>query len=106
VTLKVKYSDHKRTSRRATLDRPTSDGRVLGRTAVELLDGVPDIETRGVRLTGVSCSDFTGEEATQQLSFDEPRVQRGDKLGAALDAISGKFGKKAVRRAVLLDEDE
>jgi len=105
VTLKVKYSDHRRTSRRATLERATSDGRVVARTAAALLASVPEIDRRGVRLTGLSLSDLRDRDHREQLSFDEPAAQRGEALGDALDRISAKFGRAAVKRADLLDDD-
>ncbi len=105
VTLKVKYPDHRRTSRRATLDRPSSDGRVIGKVVVSLLAGVPEIDRRGVRLTGVSASDLRGKDASRQLLFDEHKAERGEKLGATLDKIAGKFGRAAIKRADLLDDD-
>jgi DNA polymerase-4 len=106
LTVKVKYADHQRTSRRTTFPRATTDGRVIGPAARRLLAGVPDIERRGVRLTGVSLSGLTADDAPRQLALDEPAVERGEQLGATLDRIAGRFGRAAVRRAVLLDEDE
>jgi DNA polymerase-4 len=99
VTLKIKYADHQRTSRRLTLPDPTADGRVVGETARRLLDEVPDVATRGVRLTGVSLSGLERGSAPRQLGFDEPSRQRGEALGAALDKIADKFGRGAVDRA-------
>jgi DNA polymerase-4 len=102
VTLKVKYADHKRISRRVTLARATADGRVVGQTAVELLEDVPDIETRGVRLTGVSLSQFEPDSNPEQLLLGERLADhkpRGEALGAALDKIHEKFGDGAIQRA-------
>jgi hypothetical protein len=94
-------------SRRVTLEHATSDGRLVGAEATRLLDEVPDLETRGVRLTGVSLSSFEHRGAAgQQLSLDEPRRERSEQLGTALDAIAHKFGRAAVRRAVHLDESD
>ena len=47
MTLKVKYANHQRTSRRETLGRATTDGRVVGPVAIRLLGSVPEIEQRG-----------------------------------------------------------
>ncbi len=111
ITVKVKYADHKRISRRITFARATADGRLVGETAVELLQQVPDIESRGVRLTGVSLSAFEPAEAPQQLELGErlasspqrdDRLSRGDALGATLDKIHEKFGDAAIGRAVHL----
>jgi DNA polymerase-4 len=106
ITLKVKYADHQRVSRRRTLERATSDGQRVGKEAVSLLDEVPDIERRGVRLTGVNVSGFESKEGPRQLTLDEPVVERAEQLGAALDQIAHKFGRAAVRRAVHLASDE
>jgi len=107
ITLKVKYANHQRVSRRVTLDSPTSDARVVAAEAVRLFAEVPDVAERGVRLTGVSLSGLERREAVgQQLSLDEPRRERGEQLGSALDAIAHKFGRAAVRRAVHLDESD
>jgi DNA polymerase-4 len=102
VTVKVKYADHKRVSRRRTLPRATTDGRLVGETARALLMEVPAIEERGVRLTGVSLSGFEPAGAPEQLTLDEPRVARGEKLGHVLDEIASRFGDRAVQRAVHL----
>jgi DNA polymerase-4 len=104
VTLKLKYADHSRTSRRLTLPRPTADGRVVGRVLVELLAEVPDVEARGVRLTGVSCSGLEGKDAPRQLFFDESEDKRGEALGATIDRIAARFGDGALRRAVHVSE--
>jgi DNA polymerase-4 len=105
ITLKVKYADHRRTSRSVTLDRPTSDGRVVGPQLVALLDQVGDIERRGVRLTGVSLSGLEDRNGARQLFFDEERREKSERLGSTLDAIATKFGTAAVRRAVNLPDD-
>ncbi len=107
ITLKVKYADHSRTSRRRTLPRATSDGRVVAEVARALLADVPDIERRGVRLTGVSASGLEAENAPRQLGFDEDVAARGEALGRAIDQITARFGARSVQRAVLVgDPDE
>jgi DNA polymerase-4 len=101
VTVKVKYADFRRTSRRRTLASATTDGRQVGRVAVELLAEVDAVEERGVRLTGVSLSGLEPREGPRQLGLER---DVGEALGDALDRIAGKFGRAAVRRAVLLEE--
>jgi len=104
VTLKVKYGDHELVTRRSTLARATADAGAIGALACRLLDEVPAIERRGVRLTGVSLSGLEGRPA--QLRLDEPAVERGERLGDALDAIRSRFGRAALRRAVHLPSDD
>jgi DNA polymerase-4 len=104
VTLKVKYADHERTSRRRSLARPTSDGQVLAQIAHELLVEVPAIERRGVRLTGISASGLQDRDGPRQMAFDEAAAARGEALGDAIDKIAAKFGRGSVRRAVHVAE--
>jgi DNA polymerase IV len=109
VVLKVKYGDHSLVTRRTTLERPTADGRVVGRVAIALLDEVSAIERRGVRLTGVALAGLHDEAAPRQLGFDEANAERGERLGATLDEVRARFGTGAVQRAVHLgarDEDQ
>ena len=106
VTLKVKYANHQRTSRRETLARATTDGRVVGPVLIKLLASVPEVELRGVRLTGVSLSGLQAADAPRQLTLDRT-PERSESLGAVLDKISSKFGAGALKRAVhLKDEDQ
>jgi DNA polymerase-4 len=105
VVLKVKLGDHTLLTRRTTLPRPTADGRVVGRAAAELLGGVPAVERRGVRLTGVTLTGLDDADAPRQLDFDEPTAERGERLGATIDELRAKFGARAVQRAVHLDDD-
>ena len=104
VMLKIKYGDHTLITRRKTLERPTADGRVVARVALELLGEVPAIERRGVRLTGVALAGLGDETTPRQLGFDEATAERGERLGATLDQVRARFGDAAVKRAVHLDE--
>jgi DNA polymerase-4 len=106
VTIKIKYADFTRTSRRITLPRATTDGTVVAKAALALLAQVSDLERRGVRLTGVSLSGLEPRDAARQLALDEKQHTRGEALGDALDRISGKFGTAAIRRASLLDDED
>ncbi len=101
VQLTIKYADFTVITRRTTLDAPTDDGQTLYREACTLLDRV-DLR-RSIRLTGVSAQDFTG--GREQLGLFEDRgPSRTDKLNAALDKISSKFGSAAIATADLKDD--
>lgn len=104
VCIKVKYADFKLLSRRVTLPDATSDGGVIGKTALDLLAKV-DIsgdqgKQRSVRLCGVSVSHLENRDAAEQLTLDQPARQRGETLGDMLDEIHDKFGRRSIGRAI------
>jgi DNA polymerase IV len=105
VTVKVKYADHQLVTRRTTLPRPTADERVVAPVVERLLAQVPAIETRGVRLTGVSLSGLEDRDAPRQLALDQADADRGEALGAALDGVRARFGDAAVKRAIHLGDE-
>ncbi|HEX7840873.1 MAG TPA: DNA polymerase IV [Kofleriaceae bacterium] len=108
VVLIIKYDDFRQITRRTTLDAATSDGGVLARTAIDLLGKVAIEPRKGgrVRLCGISAADLEPRDAPRQLGFDEATRARGERLGEAIDKLSAKFGKGAIRRAVHLDDDD
>jgi DNA polymerase-4 len=108
IVLIIKYDDFRQITRRTTLGQPTSDGGRIARTAIELLAKV-EIEPRKgarVRLCGVAATELEAREAPRQLGFDEAARARGERLGDAIDQVTAKFGKAAIRRAVHLREDD
>lgn len=105
VVLKLKDPEFHVTTRRRTLPAPTSDGRVMARVALELLDAAK-VRAPGVRLSGVSATGIVDAAAPRQLTLDEPERARGERLGKTLDEIRDRFGRDAVARAELLKDDE
>ncbi len=110
VVLIIKYDDFRQITRRTTLDSATSDGGVLARTAIELLAKVPIEDRKGarVRLCGISAQSLEPRDAPRQLGFDEAAREKGERLGDTLDKVAAKFGKTALKRAILVtrkDED-
>ena len=87
-------------TRARTLPEPTSDGKRIRDVAVALWDAAKIAEP--VRLLGVSLTNLTGGDM-EQLELFGTRAMT-DRLGPALDAITARFGKGAIRRAV--DEPE
>jgi len=108
VVLILKYDDFRLITRRTTLPSASSDGGVLARTAIELLDKVPIEPRKGgrVRLCGISATDLESRDAPRQLGFDEAARARGERLGDAIDKVAAKFGKAAIRRAILVNRDD
>jgi DNA polymerase-4 len=109
VVLIVKYDDFRQITRRTTLDGATSDGGVLARTAIGLLDKVAIEPRKGgrVRLCGISAQDLEARNAPRQLGFDEAARAKRERLNTTIDKVTEKFGKAAaIRRAVhLVDPD-
>jgi DNA polymerase-4 len=87
VVLKMRYPDFRTITRQVTLSQPTDLSRVIHAQAVELLQKE---WTRGARQLGL----FDGEG------------ERLEKLSRVLDEIRSKHGKKAIRRASLLEPDD
>ena len=108
VTLHIKYDDFRAISRRTTLDTATSDGGVLARTAIELLDKVPIESRKGmrIRLCGISAENLESRDAPRQLGFDEATRAKGERLGSTIDKLAAKFGKGTIKRAVHLPGDD
>jgi len=105
VVLTIKYDDFRQITRRTTLDAATSDGGVLARTAVELLAKVQIEDRKGmrVRLCGVSAQSLEPRDAPRQLGLlDEAAREKGERLGDTLDKVTAKFGKSAIKRAILV----
>jgi DNA polymerase-4 len=82
-------------TRSRTLPQPTNDGAVIRAVAVELWDEAKLGEP--VRLLGVSLSNLEhGAHGRQLELFAKPQGA----LGKALDAITQRFGERAISRAV------
>lgn len=84
-------------TRRATLPEPTDDGAALAAAARRLLERTPAVPVRllGVRATHLVAAD------DEQLALFAPSAARGRarQLNRALDAITERFGARAVVRA-------
>src|ERR1041385_3650915 len=82
-------------TRARTLGSATSDGKIIRDVAVALWDAAKIAEP--VRLLGVSVRNL--EHAAKQLDLFADKKST-DQLGPALDAITRRFGRNAIRRAV------
>jgi DNA polymerase-4 len=101
VVVKVKYSDFTIRSRRATLPEPVQDTDAIYRTAVGLLARLP-IESRRVRLTGVSVSGIEpgGPPLTLIPDAEAEKRRRIEQVSAR---ISERYGdERTVTRATLI----
>lgn len=85
-------------TRQKTLACPTNDGGRIREVALALWDAEGLEEP--VRLIGVSVSGFDDPAEQLELPF-EPKARARDALGPVLDRIQERFGKGAIRRAVV-----
>jgi DNA polymerase-4 len=107
VVLTVRYDDFATLTRQSRLPDPSSDGSVLAGLALDLLARVEiaDRPKRRVRLVGVSATELSARDAPRQLTLNETRRARGERLGDVLDRVHDRFGTAALRRAVHVDRD-
>jgi DNA polymerase IV len=106
VTLKIKFSDFTQKSRQIKMDQYTDATEIIYQTASRLLDAFP--LNKKVRLIGVGASDFFSADRPVQLSlFPQSKNSRfkWEKLDRAVDAISEKFGRNVIQKAVLKEKD-
>ena len=110
VVLKVKLARRRRAgprgypilTRRTTLAEPSDDGAVLAREARRLLEQTPRVAVRllGVGASGLVPADADAATGSQLGLFAAPaEQQRAARLNDALDAITTRFGARAVVRA-------
>ncbi len=99
VTLKIKFSDFKLTTRTRSLPDYTNCTKVIFDTAMELL-----AETklrRSIRLTGVTVSGLSRGYRQMGLIEDKESLKQ-EQIDKALDHISNKFGENALKRGILI----
>jgi DNA polymerase-4 len=98
VTLKLRFADFQTLTRNTTLPRPTDTDAAIYAGVRAMLQEVP--LRAAVRLIGVGVMNLTEGEAPN-LFTDVDEGKPG--VDAAVDAIRGKFGKGAIKRARLVE---
>ena len=101
ITLKIKYGDHRIRTRQIKLPRAVSDTDAIFRAASDLLDRLDDLDL-GIRLTGVSASEFS-DEPNEDLFPDADRARR-ERLAETTQALRERFGTMGLTRASLLPD--
>ena len=105
VVLRIRFDDLTRATRSHTLPEATAQTQTLLAAARELLEAaMPSIRTQGLTLIGVAFSNLEGDKAVQLALQLDRRENRA--LDAALDELRDRFGSGAIKRAVLLGQDE
>jgi len=98
ISIKVRFHDFRTITRASTLASATDASTVIAREAKALLGEVDPAS--GVRLFGVSVSSLR-EDATVQLSFDDPHTPAWTEANRAIDEIRERFGAGAIGPAVI-----
>ncbi len=100
VTVKLRTGDFTTRTRSATLPSATDVTGELWATAQGLLSAWAARGVRPLRLLGVTASGLTTARGEQLPLFADPARQKQRQLDAALDGITERFGRGAVRRGV------
>jgi hypothetical protein len=99
--VKLKYGDHRIRTRQARLPRAVSDTDAIFHAATELLGRFEDLAS-GIRLTGVSASQFS-DDPGEDLFPDVERARR-ERLATTTQALRERFGTSGLTRASLLSD--
>jgi nucleotidyltransferase/DNA polymerase involved in DNA repair len=99
ITVKLRTADFKTVTRRASLPRPVDVTEAMWPVVKNLLHNA-DRTDQAIRLVGVSVSDFG--EAEQLGLFEHGAIERQRSIARALDALTDRFGRHAVKRGGLL----
>jgi DNA polymerase-4 len=111
VTLKIRFADFETRTRARTKPEPFDLSTVVAEAGRELLEHF-DV-ARGVRLLGLSLSQFAPAPATQiELDLDgggapsaDERTERRAAVERAVDEVRDRFGSRAVRPATLVEPE-
>ncbi len=101
IVLRVRFDDFTRATRSHTLPRPTAEtARILSVARSLLASLEPVIRRRGLTLVGLAVTNLA-DDAPLQLPLPlDPWA--GGALDSAMDEIRERYGREALRRAVLL----
>jgi DNA polymerase-4 len=107
VTLKLRRADFARITRSISFSEPTDSTNIIYGWALKLLEAV-DLSEK-FRLIGIAVSGFVRDQsASTQLNLFDRAVQRDHswrEVEKAMDSIAEKFGRKAIKRGSLIEEE-
>jgi nucleotidyltransferase/DNA polymerase involved in DNA repair len=104
VTLKLRWESFETLTRQTTLLDPVDTTDVLWPLALELFRDA-DQRPRRVRLIGIGVSGFDERGANQLSLFETEGPRVDERIASAVDRVTERFGKSAVTRAALLDDE-
>jgi DNA polymerase-4 len=107
VTLKLRRADFVRITRSISFSEATDSTKVIYRRALRLLEAV-DLSEK-FRLIGIAVSGFSkSQSAGTQLSLfggGRRRDESWREVEKAMDSITEKFGRQAIKRGSLIDDE-
>ena len=107
ITLKLKDTDFRQTTRSATLDSPSQSSETIYRTAEALL--ASRSLGKAVRLIGVGASALIADNTPRQACLF-PGIEKTEgeweKIDRAVDRITERFGLSAIHRGSLGPPDD
>jgi len=107
VILKLRRADFVRITRSISFSEPTDSTSVLYGWALKLLEAV-DLSEK-FRLIGIAVSGLArSRRASTQLNLFDGESRRGEswrEVEKAMDSITEKFGRQAIKRASLIEEE-
>ncbi len=103
ITVKLRWEGFETVTRQLTLPRPVNTFEGIWPVAVRLLRAA-DRRGRKVRLIGVGLSALAPSEAGQ-LSLFNAGGREDERVAEALDTLKQRYGRHAVTRAELLNEE-
>lgn len=105
LTIKIKYADFTMITRSITFEKATSQTNEIYQTALILLEKVKDIRKKGVRLIGISASQFTVIESGQLFLFEDQVDEKQQAIDKVIDNIRERFGKKIISPGGLMQNE-
>jgi DNA polymerase-4 len=103
VVIKLRFGNFETITRSRTLAEPTDSGRRIYEEAASLYEASGKLSAN-IRLVGVRAEQLVDEASAQLGLWDSDEVWR--EAEEAIDAVSAKFGRGAVRPASLLQDRE
>jgi DNA polymerase-4 len=107
ITIKLRDHDFRTRQTSRTLSEHVSTDRVIVPVALELLAKLRRERRCAGRLIGIALSHLSPAERPQQLGLfgpiQERETERDRRIAATVDRIAGKFGRKSIGPARILD---
>jgi DNA polymerase-4 len=99
LTIKIRYGEFKTITRSQALDEPTDRTDELWKVTREVFDDWAKNHFQPVRLIGMAARSLHARGGQMNL-FTDPTKEKNQRLDRAVDAITDRFGKTAVRRGM------